>query len=144
MTRSALLLVFLVPLAGCGPVDPPVYPAAGKVVFRSGQPVSGGVVEFRPEAGGPAARGKIEADGRFTLTTGARSGAVAGAHKVTIVQMVLADGAARHVAAGHGKAASIHPKYASADKSGLTRTVEPTAANEFVIEVDSASDKRGW
>lgn len=142
MTRRPLLLVLPLLLAGCGSDDPPVYPVTGRVVFRTGPPVTGGVIEFRPDKGGPAARGKIEADGRFTLTTGTRPGAVAGVHKVTLVQLTTDGATARHAATGHGKAV-VHPKYAAADKSGLTRTVEP-ADNQFQIEVDPTADKRGW
>lgn len=143
MTRRLLLLLPLL-FAGCGPVEPPLYPAGGRVVFRTGAPVTSGVIEFRPDGGGPAARGKIEADGRFTLTTGTRPGAVAGAHKVTVVQMAADPGATARHGAGHARTAAVHPKYASSDKSGLTRTVEPTGENQFRIEVESAADKIGW
>lgn len=144
MTRRLLLLLPLL-LVGCGPAEPPVYPAGGRVVFRSGAPVTTGVIEFRPASGGPAARGKIEADGRFTLTTGPQAGAVGGVHKVTIVQMASNTAAAAgHGTTGHARAAAVHPRYAASDKSGLTRTVEPAGENHFRIEVDSAADRIGW
>ncbi len=144
MTRRVWLLMPLL-LTGCGPAEPPVYPAGGRVVFRSGAPVTTGVIEFRPDGGGPAARGKIEADGQFTLTTGTRPGAVAGTHKVTVVQMAADPGAtARHGTTGHARTAAVHPRYAASDRSGLTRTVEPTGENQFRIEVESAADRIGW
>ncbi len=57
---------------------------------------------------------------------------------------IEAESAAGHGTTGHARAAAVHPRYASSDKSGLTRTVEPTGENQFRIEVDSAADKIGW
>lgn len=129
--RPALLLVLA---AGCGPGGPDVYPAGGVVTFRGGRPVTAGVVEFSPDDGGPAARGKIAADGRFTLATGDRPGAVAGKHRVAVVPMTIADGLPNHA----HKAVRVHAKHSRLQTSGLTAAVEPGGPNQFALEVDAA------
>jgi len=131
---------------GCGPYQPPTYPVSGKVVFHDGHPVPGGVIEFAPVGGGPAARGKIGSDGHFTLATGDRPGAVAGEHQVAIVPAVMAGGLPPEAAAHavQHKAAVVHRKYARFETSGLTRRVEPDKNNEFVIEVDAVDWGAGW
>jgi hypothetical protein len=129
-----VLGVALVLLAGCGPDGPRLYPVTGRVVYRDGRPVPGGVVEFDPGGRLPVARGTLDADGRFVLTTDGRAGAVAGEHRVVVVQVGAATAAG--VAHAH-KGAGIHKKYARFDTSGLTRTVRPDAANDLVIEVDA-------
>jgi hypothetical protein len=108
------------------------------VKFRDGPPLASGVIEFEPIDGGPAARGKIGPDGRFTLTTGERTGAVAGEHRVAVVQMTVADGLSPEGRAHlmKHKAAVVHRRYARFETSGLTRTVQANPDNEFVIEVD--------
>jgi hypothetical protein len=129
-------------LVGCGPVEEPVYPASGRVLFRDRRPVSAGVIEFVP-SNGVSARAKLNPDGTFTLATGKRPGAVAGRHRVMIVQMVIADGAAEH-AGKHLGTVVIHPKYAKLTTSELEFDVTATGPNEFTIEVDTATEKRGW
>ena len=62
-----LLVGLLLLLAGCDG-GPQLHPAGGTVTFADGRPVTAGVVEFAPVDGGPAARGQIQQDGKFTLT----------------------------------------------------------------------------
>jgi hypothetical protein len=101
-------------------------------------------VEFAPESGGPGARGKIGADGSFSLKTGDVTGAVVGKHKIIVVQVFLADGAAAHVSASH-KAAVVHPKYAKYESSGLSRDVKRETENHFPLVVEPTSPaKKGW
>jgi hypothetical protein len=69
---------------------PDVHPVRGKLVFPDGQPVPGGMVKFEAESDGSiVAIGDIGRDGTFTLSTfkvGVRSpGAIAGAHRVTVI-----------------------------------------------------------
>lgn len=116
---------------GCGG-GPDLHPAGGRVTFTGGGPVPAGSVEFDPVAGGPAARGKIDPDGRFTLSTDGRAGAVAGAYRVVIVQLAPGGGGKGHRHAGY----AVHRRYASPDTSGLTREVVAGRANDFAIEVD--------
>lgn len=130
--RTAAFLLFAV--AGCGPSGPDLVPVSGTVAFANGKPVSGGVIEFAPETG-PAARGAIGPDGRFTLTTGDRPGAVAGKHRVTVVQGVLADAAPVAHARGKHAAFAVPPKYARSETSGLEFTVAgPDDAVKIVVQ----------
>lgn len=136
--------VFTIAFVGCGPSGPAIVPVSGTVKFHDGKPVTSGVIEFSPESGGPGARAKIGPDGSFTLKTGDRSGATVGIHKIVIVQVFLADGAAAHVGSNH-TANVVHPKYAKFESSGLIRDVKLTGENNFQIIVDSASpSKKGW
>lgn len=132
---AAFAAALLAP-CGCGPDGPPLHPASGRVVFKGGRPVAGGAVEFDPGGKRPVARGTLDADGGFTLTTDGRPGAVAGDHRVTVVQVGAATAAG--AAHAHKGFAGVHPKYARAESSGLTRTVRPDGGNDFVIEVEEA------
>lgn len=56
--------------AGCG--GPKTYPVEGKVVYTDGSPakeLAGGLVEFDAAEAGVSARGDIEADGTFRMST---------------------------------------------------------------------------
>src|SRR5579883_2428167 len=122
---AAIFLAAVVSLSpGCGPSGPATYPATGKVIFRDGRPLPAGVIEFASVDGGPSARARIEPDGRFTLATGDRPGAVAGRHRVAVVQMAVADGAPMSHARLKHRGLSVPPKYARFETSGLERTVE--------------------
>lgn len=91
---AGLLVVALGAAGGCGRGDsqdhPATHPVAGTVVWASGQPLSGGLIELRTTEGRSlSAIGMIQADGTFNLTTmsGNRklTGAVAGVHRVTVI-----------------------------------------------------------
>ncbi|MFM8433951.1 MAG: hypothetical protein ACKOBP_01195, partial [Planctomycetia bacterium] len=79
-----------------------LLPVTGKVVFEDGAPVSFGVIEFVPRGGGAAARSAIDRDGRFTLKTAGRLGAVGGEHDVYVVQPTVVEGVEPHVHRRHG------------------------------------------
>ncbi len=68
----AFLGVGLVLLAGCNtePALPKTYPVTGKVVFKGGQAMTGGAIEFK-SADDPMLRvvGTIDPNGTFTLST---------------------------------------------------------------------------
>ena len=133
MRLAALLLPCL--LAGCAGGDG-LVPASGRVTFRDGKPLSGGVVTFAPEAGGPEARAPIGPDGRFALATGGKPGAGPGRYRVSIVQLAPPDPVAAHA---HGpKPPRVHGKHAKFETSGLTATVEP-AGGEIALTVDAAN-----
>jgi hypothetical protein len=86
------LVVLLFCCFGCGsqPSDlPATFPVTGTVVDASGQPMTGGFVEFESkEDQNMLAVGDINADGNFVLTTYVNGvtaeGAVAGEHQVTV------------------------------------------------------------
>jgi hypothetical protein len=65
--RSATIVtILLVCLAGCRR-GPKIVPVSGKVLYK-GNSLTSGVVMFQPDSG-PLARGTIEPDGSFRLTT---------------------------------------------------------------------------
>ena len=67
--RCTPLVWLLLALPGCGGSG--VYPAGGKVVFKDGTPLTGGVVLCEPidEENKVSVRGYIGEDGRFRLGT---------------------------------------------------------------------------
>jgi hypothetical protein len=92
-----VLGVGLVLLAGCGD-KAKVVPVSGRVTIN-GKPAAGVSVTFQPIAPagsaetGPAAGGKTDGDGRFTLTAlSGESGAWVGKHKVLFDQFGAAAG----------------------------------------------------
>lgn len=124
----------LIAATGCSG-EPALYPAAGRVVFPDGAPVIGAVIEFAPVAGGPAARAELDGNGRFELSTAGRRGAVAGEHRVVVVQSVVADGLPGH-AHRHAGFRLVHPRYRRFETSGLAQTIGPHRDNVLVVEVE--------
>lgn len=113
----------------------PVTPVSGKVFYR-GSPAAGAEIVFRPLTGAAkrknaGARGRVEADGTFCLTTyRAFDGAVAGEHQVSITWYPPAP------ANGGPRGGNRLPeRYARPDTSKLTATVQSGSRNEFVFEL---------
>ena len=77
-SRTAMILGAIASLVAACNGSETLLPVTGKVVFEDGAPVSFGVIEFVPRGGGAAARSAIDRDGRFTLKTAGRLGAVGG------------------------------------------------------------------
>jgi hypothetical protein len=79
--------------SGCGASDEPLpatYEVTGSVLAADGQPMPGGMVEFRSTAGESfSAIGRIQPDGTLSLTTMVNGkklpGAVAGRHQVIVM-----------------------------------------------------------
>ena len=132
--RAAGLLLAAA-LAGCGDGGPALHPVSGTAAFADGAPVAGAVVEFLPTAGGPAARGRTDADGRFALATGDRPGCVAGAHRVGVAQAVMMDGFGAHVR-HMGNKQVVPPRVGSPATSGLTATVSADGPNDVTLVID--------
>jgi hypothetical protein len=92
MRRRGSLVAIVLCFVGCGEPQPPVkvFPASGKVLRRDGQPVGGGLVEFRSQEDPTLTiNGVIQQDGTFTLKTLSEGhsfvGAAAGAYSVTVL-----------------------------------------------------------
>jgi hypothetical protein len=131
MAHKLLVILSLALLGGCGSRQLPVAPAKGQVFYR-GRPLEFGAVMFQPGIG-PPARGVIQPDGRFQLSTyGANDGAVIGPHQVRITcfeSQRPAGGVPTRTKAEAGVGKSlIPPKYTNFDSSGLR--VEVKTANE--------------
>jgi hypothetical protein len=125
VTRIALASL-AVGVASCGKADgrKPTFPVTGKVLLPDGKPAEHATVVLHPvgEHGPdlPKPRGKVAADGSFTLTTyDADDGAPAGEYRVT-VELWRTTGKG-----DEGPTNRLNPKYARADGSGLTATVNP-------------------
>ncbi len=77
---------------GCSSGQLETYPTKGKVKFKSGAPVHVGTVELKSREHGVQARGDIQPDGTFELSTYSKGdGAVAGTHDCVVVQFVMTE-----------------------------------------------------
>lgn len=120
--RTAFRLVLAVGAvalaAGCGEDHPPTYPVRGRVTYADGTPLARGWIELEPVSRVPAvtARGQIQADGTFELTTfESGDGAVAGKHRAAVV-VPLPEGAGDDPRALE---LAIDPRFNSFETSGL-------------------------
>ncbi|MDR3634765.1 MAG: hypothetical protein P4L84_13255 [Isosphaeraceae bacterium] len=110
---------------GCGstgPVpEPALVPVKGKVTYK-GKPLTQGTIEFEPQTGGRLAKGVIQSDGTFTLTTTQEGDGVAtGTHVVSV-----------RATGGDAKKEVVPLKYTQAASSGYQ--VEVSAEkNELAI-----------
>jgi hypothetical protein len=119
------------PAALCGCGGPKLVPVSGKVTI-DGQPLTSGYVFVMPKDA-RAAGGKIDAQGRFTLTTNDDGdGCKPGTHAVTVTaRQHLSPTRVKHL---------IPPKYAQSDTSETTVTIDgPT--DELVIALTWAGGK---
>lgn len=85
--RRLPVLLLLAALTGCGGSGlPGVVPIRGKVVYQN-KPLTTGTVLYSPVAdSGRQARGELQSDGTFTLTTlEANDGALPGEYRVVIL-----------------------------------------------------------
>ncbi|MEM7476765.1 MAG: carboxypeptidase regulatory-like domain-containing protein [Planctomycetota bacterium] len=109
------------------------YPVKGKVVFANGRNVVVGTVEFQSVAHRINARGQIQPDGTFELTTYKDGdGAIAGEHKCVVLQMVIGENMHGHRPSEVGV---VDPKFASYLTSGLSFTIDPDKENDIVVTV---------
>ena len=133
----SLVLVLAVCLPGCGKRTAPLpttYPVHGKVTYKDGKPVSGGTVQFQPQAEpSVTTAATIQSDGTYRLATmrdGLRAdGAVAGPNRVTVI---LADN--ENNDRERGKAPMIQPM-AFPTTYPTPYTVEP-CNNKFDLTVE--------
>ena len=75
---SPFFLLLLIFAAGCGPN----CSVSGKVTFSDGSPMDSGEVVFETSA--MMAKGKIQKDGTYSLTTGEQKGIPKGTYQVSI------------------------------------------------------------
>lgn len=124
-------------LAGCGGSG--VYPVQGKVVWKDGSPateLAGSFVTFELPEKQTSARGTIQADGTFRLTTNKPDdGALAGEHKVLIVEVgrkPLGGPDATALAPG-----VMDSRYSDLATTDLTASVKP-GTNQIELKIDRA------
>lgn len=122
MYRNTILPIacplVLLALTGCSR-GPEIVPVEGKVLYN-GQPLTFGSVMFQPEAGQPA-RGVIQADGTFTLSTNQTGdGATVGRNRVRVTCFEAQN---PHAASGGRERplgrSLIPPAYNDVDTSGI-------------------------
>lgn len=149
--RSLLLLlgILAITLSGCGGGSgPETVPVTGTVLL-DGNPVVDADVTFMAEGASHAASGKTDAQGKFSLKTMDKEGAVLGTHAVTIVKVEAGDTAdmteedyVKQMEASKGGStvpleskSKLPAKYGSTETSGLTRTVKKGEKNDFKFEL---------
>lgn len=134
-------LIVLLCLAGTGCSGRlATYPVQGKVQFLDGAPVRVGTIELKSLDHAVQARGEIQEDGSFTLSTFADGdGAVAGKHACVVVQFVMLEEAEGY---RPSKMGVIDRRYSSYGTSGLSIEVLPQSSNKVVIEVAGVLKKQ--
>ncbi len=125
----AFVLPVLLSASGCG--SQTFFPVSGKVTYKNGQPVTEGFVIFEPLNQKISARGEIQADGSFRLSTHRENdGAMEGEYKVLIAPPPLPE-------EGKPRRSAIHPKYQDLESTPLKFTVtRDREKNKFHIEVE--------
>ena len=130
-------LLLLIAVCGCSDNQVPTWPVSGKVVLEDGTPLETGTVEFASDDGIHTARGSIQSDGSFRLTTFRNGdGAVAGAHDAVVIQLISTEDLPIHE---HDHGPTIDPRYAHYDSADLRFTVKADEDNVFRVvgaEVD--------
>ncbi|HEY7532629.1 MAG TPA: hypothetical protein VH681_07565 [Nitrospiraceae bacterium] len=129
-----LALIFT---TGCDDSGMNLAPVEG-VVTLEGAPVAEAGVMFVPNDSslGPPATGATDADGRFSLITANRAGALVGDHRVVISKDEVVTIPQRHGLPIYRTRYLIPPKYGSVDTSGLTATVIDDD-NEFEFKLSA-------
>lgn len=136
--RTAVLVLLATIAGACGSNRLPTAPVSGKVQFQQ-QPLRFGIVLFVPNVG-PMARGTIDKDGSFRLSTyHPGDGAVVGKHRIQIIcnESLNPDGPPRSEEdkRERGVGASLVPaKYANYATSGLEFEVTP-GSNPCLLEL---------
>lgn len=132
---SAGVLAILL-ATGCNSGQLKTYPVQGQVVFEDGSPVKVGTVETKAVGKSIQATGLIAKDGTFTLRTYRdNDGAIAGEHKVVIVQMIPVEDIPNYRPSTMGV---VNRKHASYHTSGLTMTVVAGGENKVKLVVKGA------
>lgn len=122
------LPAILILLAGCGR-GPRLVPAAGMVRFSDGRPVLAGTIEVAPLEDGRPARAALNDEGRFTLLTAGREGALPGRYRVVVLPTLVI---------GHPPHGPVvDPRFTNYETSGLTLEVPPAGSRDVVIEVET-------
>jgi hypothetical protein len=132
--------IWMIGVVGCSDGRVKTYPVHGEVSYK-GHPVATGIVTFSPMTEGqPAARGRLQSDGKFSLGTyGVDDGAAAGAH-VIVVSSFSAPTARPDLPADDPHQRMPTPlvpiRYTSVRKSPLRATVEDRENDVVIVLTD--------
>lgn len=109
--------------------------AAGRVTL-DGKPVTQGSVVFTPPQGWPA-RGELDAEGRFTLSTyETGDGAILGQHEIVVIAQSGPDPSEHFERPPPAPTKWLIPeRYGSRTTSGLTYEVHKDQPNEITLEL---------
>lgn len=144
----ALAVVICCQLSACSnsPQGPKLVAVKGKVLYK-GAPLANASVSFQPEKG-PAAVGRTNEAGEFTLITTGKPGAVEGTYKISVkaveggtsVEDVSFD-SPEYDKIMRGELPKekwlIPEKFGNTFTSGLTETVTAGKANNLTIDLGS-------
>ena len=125
LTSAAICAMAIASLAGCSDGRPTRVAVSGKVLI-DGKPLTTGIVQLVPDDARPAA-GKLDSEGRFTLTSyDGDDGVVLGTHRVMVAaKEMISESKAKWL---------TPPKYADLRSSGLSVEItEPT--DDLTIEL---------
>ena len=134
--RTVLLLAAFITAVGCNRGPFPTYEAEGRVTFSDGTALERGWVEFESIEHQPplTARGEIQSDGTFFLTTFKQGdGAIEGRHRAVVV-VPLPEGVGDDP---RQLELSVDPRFGQFDTAGLEFVVGRNAdENVFRIRVE--------
>ncbi|HMO15311.1 MAG TPA: hypothetical protein PKD64_10470 [Pirellulaceae bacterium] len=126
------LVVCLLSITGCDK-SIPAYPVEGTVVFEDGTPIKFGTIELLSDEHKINARGTINREGKFRLTTyHPNDGAVAGKHRCVIAQHVVE---MYGIKVNHDHGDLVASKYADYSTTDLVVVIE-AKPNEIKLVVD--------
>lgn len=138
-----LAATLVVAMAGCNSDRLPTHPVSGTLEFKDGSFPMFGEIEFFNEANKINARGKINRDGSFSLTTYEESdGAVEGFHKIAIFQVTNDPLMAKYgdqIVHDHGDL--VDPKYFDYRTSDLEWTISP-GENEVKLTIRKSKNQK--
>lgn len=139
-SRPFTLILLISILAGCGSDRLPTHAVEGKLKFEDGTHPMFGNIEFYSSEHQVNARGKIDRDGTFTVKTYEDSeGAVAGEHKVVIIQIAgnyLTEKLSDQIKLDHGEL--INARYFDYRSSDLECIISP-GKNSIELVVQKAT-----
>ena len=139
-------------IVGCNDGRIPTYPVVGTVLFENGDPVRFGVIEFLPVGDVPSARGKIDPEGSFSLTTfEGDDGAAAGKYRVIVIQPFIAPvgkllpRGPRTIRAEHAEHQTerniVPERYSNPESSDLEVVVEARPDNVVQLTLAHSTDR---
>lgn len=131
----AIILVFGLLLPGCGD-GITLYPAKGTIVLDNGKPVTQGMIECE-SIDNPKklnASASIQKDGSFELECMGKKGAVAGKHKVTLIEPP----GNSDLPLNQQPKPQFDTKYRGYDTTDLIITINPVSENNLNLKVKPA------
>ena len=139
-------LVIVAGISGCSGGGPePTYSVTGTVKLSDGTPLSGGRILARPNENSKySARGEVNSDGTFILTTfEVGDGAIEGTHKVMISPSVTRESLDEIATRGKRPKPTIDQSYQSLRTTPLSITVtsDGSSENHFDLVVEPPSGK---